>query len=323
MGQETGFKFNGKGGDLFFLYLKNIFFTIITLGIYSFWARVNITKFLYSSTVYSEEPFEYYGTGKEKFIGFLKGLGLVIAFLLAIAALNFVLGKILGATLGSIIGMIIAYVVIIGLIPLIIIGSERYRLSRSSYRNVRFGFYGKAKELVIVGVKGFFFCIITLGIYYPWFILDLKKFMTDNSYYGTQPFSFTAEERGEFAKTVLIGFLLSIITLGIYSFWLAAAIERFIWGHTSIQNKKFSCTITGGTLFINTLIAMLLVIFTLGLGVPWAMVRIFRVRIESINLEEGLDFSAIKNDFDKNASALADGLSDSADIFDTLVNFLG
>lgn len=322
MGEGDSLKFKGRGGNLFFIYLKNILLTAITLGIYSFWARVNIKRFLYNSTFYQNEPFEYYGTGKEKFIGFLKSIVLIILFVLSIGIINLVLSKILGSTLAAIAGGVLAYVAIIAVIPLIIIGSERYRLSRSSYRNVRFGFYGKARELVVLGLKGIFFCIITLGIYYPWFMLDLKKFMISNSYYGTQPFTFSGDERKKFAVMVIRGFLLTIITLGIYSFWFIAAIERFIWAHTGIQDKKFSCSLTGGNLLIATIIAFLQTFFTLGLGAPWAIVRISRVRIESISLEEGVDFTVIKTDFDEKASALADGLADSADIFETLVSFI-
>ncbi len=322
MGEGDRFKFKGRGISLFFIYLKNILLTAITLGIYSFWARVNIKRFVYNSTFYQNEPFEYYGTGKEKFIGFLKSIVLIIFFVLSIGIINLVLSKMVGSTLAAIIGGTIAYMVIIAVIPFIIIGSQRYRLSRSSYRNVRFGFYGKARELVVLGLRGIFFCIITLGIYYPWFMLDLKNFMICNSYYGTQPFTFSADERKKFAVMVIRGFLISIITLGIYSFWLSAAIERFTWDHTGIQDKKFSCSLTGGNLLTTTIIAFFQTVFTLGLGAPWAIVRISRVRIESITLEKGIDFAVIKTDFDEKASALADGLSDSADIFETLVSFI-
>ena len=74
------FLFTAKGGDFFGLAMKSIFLSIITLGIYWFWAKVEITKFLYNNTKFQGYSFDYHATGKEKFIGFLKGLGILFVF---------------------------------------------------------------------------------------------------------------------------------------------------------------------------------------------------------------------------------------------------
>lgn len=43
-------KFDGKGGQLFGNYIKWFFFTIITLGIYSFWLSINMKKWVVKHT---------------------------------------------------------------------------------------------------------------------------------------------------------------------------------------------------------------------------------------------------------------------------------
>ncbi|WP_125179568.1 DUF898 family protein, partial [Leptospira ellisii] len=76
---ENRFAVDAKGEELFLIYLKNIFFTIITIGIYYFWAKVNTQKFLFRHVSFRGQRFDYHGTGKENFIGFLKGMGIVLA----------------------------------------------------------------------------------------------------------------------------------------------------------------------------------------------------------------------------------------------------
>ena len=73
METDLNFDFKGKGSDLFFIYIVNILLTIVTLGIYSFWARVNVTKFIYQHIFFKGHSFDYHATGWEKFIGFCSG----------------------------------------------------------------------------------------------------------------------------------------------------------------------------------------------------------------------------------------------------------
>jgi hypothetical protein len=57
--------FHGKGGELFGIYLINIFLSLVTLGIYYFWGKVKIRNYLFSHTEFWQERFVYRGTGKE------------------------------------------------------------------------------------------------------------------------------------------------------------------------------------------------------------------------------------------------------------------
>jgi len=57
--------FSGKGGELFGIYLINIFLSLVTLGIYYFWGKVKIRNYLFSRTEFWQERFVYRGTGKE------------------------------------------------------------------------------------------------------------------------------------------------------------------------------------------------------------------------------------------------------------------
>jgi len=80
-GNPAPFTFKQENGALFVLFLKTMLLTVVTLGIYSFWGRVNITRYLYNHTSFGSKSFDYHATGKEMFIGFLKGMAIVLGII--------------------------------------------------------------------------------------------------------------------------------------------------------------------------------------------------------------------------------------------------
>jgi uncharacterized membrane protein YjgN (DUF898 family) len=320
--QRTSLSFKADGMDLFALTLKNMLLSMCTFGIYSFWGKINIQKFLNRGTYFGEEALDFHGTGKEKFIGFLKGMGIITVLVIIASVATAFLGKLIGAIAAQVILMIIVYGAILLITPMIIVGKRRYFLSRSSWRGVRFIFNGRWKKMGLILLKGALVSILTLGIYIPWFIHDIREFMINNSGYGTEPFIYTGNKR-TYAKTWWLGFLFSILTFGIYSFWLAAALERHFMNNTTFQGKKLSCSLTGETLFKTALINLLLIVFTFGVAASWVIVRNFRIWFGSISLEGTVDVDTIRASVDAKASALADGLSEAGDVFDTLADFIG
>jgi uncharacterized membrane protein YjgN (DUF898 family) len=88
---------------------------------------------------------------------------------------------------------ILFYAGIFTILPLAIHGSYRYRMSRISWRGIRFGYRGDRNELIQNFCKWIFFTIITIGIYGPWMAINLRKYLLGNvrfvmlfllSYYG-------------------------------------------------------------------------------------------------------------------------------------------
>ena len=64
-------QYRGTRGELFPLAVTVALLTLVTLGIYRFWGKTRIRKYIWSSTVGDGDAFEYTGTGLEKFLGFL------------------------------------------------------------------------------------------------------------------------------------------------------------------------------------------------------------------------------------------------------------
>src|SRR6185503_12042874 len=66
------FSFHGSGGDLFGIHFVNLFLTLITLGVYFFWAKVKVRKYLWGQVEVAGDRFSYHGTPQEILLGWLK-----------------------------------------------------------------------------------------------------------------------------------------------------------------------------------------------------------------------------------------------------------
>ncbi|TGL39109.1 DUF898 family protein [Leptospira perdikensis] len=315
---NTRLQYHATGGQLFVLLLKNMFLTVVTLGIYSFWARTNVQKFMAENLEWAGERFSFHGTGKERFIGFLKALGIFIVLYIGIYIIQYLLTFIPIPYFSMIVGFLLTLGVFLALVPIIVVGGRKYLTSRTGYRNLRFGFDGKILEVAKLYGKGILLTIITLGIYYPWFFAEKEAYLQSKTRYGNTNFGFSAEGK-EIFFLYLKGFFLSILTLGFYYSWFLADVQNYIWNRTSFQGKKFRSDITGGKIFVNFLIAYLIILFTLGIGFAWAVVRLTKLFIESISLEAEVDFSTISAQTDTTANATAEGLEALAE---TLEAFL-
>ena len=53
------FQFNGQAGEYFKIWIVNILLTILTLGIYSAWAKVRRKRYFYGNTLLQDTAFEY------------------------------------------------------------------------------------------------------------------------------------------------------------------------------------------------------------------------------------------------------------------------
>lgn len=289
-----------------------MFLTVCTLGIYSFWGRVAITKYLYGHTSFGDNSFEYHATGKELFIGFLKGMAIVVPILFVFQYLPF-------KTVFGIAGYIAVFFFVI---PMIMVGKWRFWLSRSSYCNVRFKHNGEYKAFRDIWIPGSLLTLVTLGLYSPILKNKIQKYYFENLQFGNLSFAYTGDNM-EFFWLTIKGGVLSVLTLGIYSFWYAANLNRYLMENTTFNGRPFSSTMTGGGLFQITITNFLIAFVTLGLGFPIAVNRMYGYYFANIGLDaEAQDIAALATQMDTGASALASGLEEAANIADSVSGIL-
>jgi len=302
------------------IHLLNVLKTVITLGIYSFWARVNITRFIYEHTEFQGERFSWHATGWERFRGFLIGGTIFFGYIFGIQYLSMWAmdlqtqdpEKAAELFWLPFLAPLINLVVIMIAIPFIIVGSLRYRLSRSSYRNIRFLFTGTVKEFMVLNLKGTFLTILSAGFYYPLFIYDIMEFRINHFQYGNTPLHFSGD-RKTFYLIMLKGIFLQILTLGIYGFWFFAEIERYTWNNTKIQGKPFGCTLTGGKWMKASLIYFATLLFTGGLLAPVGFIYLIKARLDNMQLPNDISMDEVTGEADSKASPIADGISEAAE----------
>jgi uncharacterized membrane protein YjgN (DUF898 family) len=258
------FEFRGMGGELLLLYVKTFFLSIITLGIYSFWGRTEIRRFLWRNTSFAGQKFEYHGTGKELFWGGVKFLALIAAWFAVVFIVVFMTGE----KQNSLLIPLLVYIPLLGILPWALHGAFRYRASRTSWQGRRFFYKGDVLELAKIFWLGAILSLLTLTIYTPFFLMSMRKYFFENLTYGGQGFQFTGEGR-DLLWPYLKFLLLAIPTLTLYRFWFQAEQNNYAWGKTSFAGAPFRSTISGSNLLLYALLEVVGGIFTLGIAVPW------------------------------------------------------
>lgn len=205
--------FDARRGPLFRLLLGNACLTVITLGIYRFWAKTKVRRFFWQHVQFLDDPLEYTGTGGELFLGFL----IVIAVLFPIGLVYSVIGIIVPPDAEGIrIALeVMYYLVLFALLQIGFYRMWRYRMSRTTWRGVRFGLDGSSWAYLRLVTIWTLLNAVTLGLAYPWMKVDLWRYQARHTRLGRETFQFEGN-----AKELLIPWLCTLLpTLAILVSW--------------------------------------------------------------------------------------------------------
>ncbi|MCF0071890.1 DUF898 domain-containing protein [Dyadobacter sp. CY261] len=304
--------FHGEGAKLFGIYIVNILLTFITLGIYYPWAKAALLKYMYEESEFEGSRFTFHGTGNEMFKGFIKAIGIFLGLycLLFLALLS-------SSMVVKMLGVAVFYIGLLILIPIAIHGALRYRTSRSSWRGIHFGYRGDRKEFLKMFIVGSLITIFTFGTYGAWFIIEIRKYIFKHLRFGNITFSYEGEGAAFFWLNVK-GYFLSIFTLGIYAFWYAKDLFayyvdniRMYQGDTKLN---FRSTATGGAYFQLVIVNLLIIVLSLGLATPWAIVRAMHFVFNNIHIDGPMDVNSITQTEADYTDATGEDLADMIDI---------
>lgn len=205
--------FDGPRRPLFWLLLRNFLLTIITLGIYRFWAKTRVRRFFWRRTKLLNEPLEYLGTGGELFVGFLIAIVILVPFGATYSLLQFLLVGMDGAL--PIIIHVAYYTIIAFLIHVAIYRMRRYRLTRTSWRGVRFGLDGSALRYAVISFLYSGLSIVTLSLAGPWLRVATLKYFVRNARFGGTSMSLSARAMWLFPRWLVVG-IPNALALGIF-----------------------------------------------------------------------------------------------------------
>lgn len=215
--------YTGDKGPLFGLTLKTGILTLLTLGIYRFWQKTRIRKYIWSSVNAGGDTFEYTGTGVEKFLGFLVAIVFlavyvgIIQMALFYAGINVMVNPETASPHEVIMQTLAIYITFFAVLPFLLFAlyrARRYKMARTRWRGIRFGMEKGAWGYVLRALGYGLLAVLTLGILTPLQTFKLEKYMADRSYYGSARF----EQQGKWTelypamKHLLIG--IGLLVLG-------------------------------------------------------------------------------------------------------------
>lgn len=300
--------FEGSGFDYFKIQIVNTILTILTLGLYYPWAKEKSLKFLYGKSTFEETPFVFSGTGSEMFRGFIKA----VAVLVVIYGLFFYL--VLQGHNGW--GILVIYGGLLALVPLAIHGSYRYRMAKTSWRGIRFGYTGNRGELVKLFFKGIFLTLVTFGIYGAWFTISLRNYVLGHVRVGNARFVYSGDG-SDFFWINFKGYLLTLVTLGIYSFWWQKDLFEYYVNNLRLEQEDdavfFRSTATGGDFAGLMIVNILIMIFTLGLGYSWVVTRTMAFGANHIEANGYYSFEQLLQSQAEYSDATAEDMADLLD----------
>ena len=301
--------FNGNGVELLGILINNFLLNLLTLGIYYPWAKAKQLRYYYGAIRIHDSDFQFHGSGGEMFIGLLKVLGVLLVLDLVYEG---ILAGIIEEWLLLLAGLLYALTFLL-LMLIASVGVRRYRMSRTSWRGIRFRFLGTFKATGILIARGWLLTLLSLGLYYPYYLNRFQDYWTTKTTFGNIPFSYDGQGKEVF-RIWLKGILLTILTLGIYLFWLKANLQRYFWNRTGYGEARIISTLYGGKLLKESLIFLLIMIFTLGIGRAWAVVRYKKFYLGTLSLEGKINLAEIKQAEAELAGATGEGMADFFDV---------
>lgn len=284
--RELPFQFFGRGGEYLRIWVVNILLTIVTLGIYSAWAKVRNHRYFYGNTQLNGHSFEYLASP----IAILKGRLIAVGFLIA-----YMLSSEFMPWLG---GMLM--LVFIVALPWLVCRAMAFRNYHTRYRNIRFGFDGNyrdaLKAFVLWPVAG----VLTIGILFPYVICRQKRFLVENTRYGTRHFKPGFDGAGFYAIFLvalgivvagvvlmfipMIGFLFAMAAFLLAVAYVSANTANRIYNHSKLERHGFDSRLVFTRLAFIYFTNGLMILITLTLAMPWAKVRLARYRAECLSL---------------------------------------
>ncbi len=288
-GKRQQFEFHGNGAEYFKIWIVNVFLSILTLGIFSAWAKVRNHRYFYGNTRLDGAGFEYTANP----VAILKGRVVAVGFLLLFnyASTALPLGGILYGAL--VLLFIVAF-------PWLINRSMAFRNYNTVYRNLRFGFDGDYldafKAFVLWPLAG----ALSFGLLMPYAVFRQKHYIVDCSRYGCSSFNADFVWRDIYGVAVrasllmvlaivlavvpLIGPLLALVGYLFAFAYFSANIGNTVYNGARLHAHGFDSTLQTGSLAMVYLTNWLMIALTLGLAMPWAKVRLAHYRAEHLAL---------------------------------------
>ena len=194
-------EFTGGVGEYYGVVILNFLLTLITVGIYSPWAKVRKLRYFHSNTQFMEEGFQFLATGKQLFIGRIIAILALIAFSLI--------------ELLPVIGIYLSLIIVFIALPYVLNRSVGFKARNVAWRDVRFGWDGSFGMAVLVWMIYPFLSLLTLGLAQPLAARALRRHYAENHSFGGASFSADLG-LGDFYIAWLKGIIFGLVLIALF-----------------------------------------------------------------------------------------------------------
>lgn len=328
--------FTGDGGSYFRIWIVNLLLTVLTLGIYSAWAKVRRERYFHRNLQLDGSAFDYHGDPR----AILKGRAIAVLLLLVVSFFQNVSPALYLASL----------VVLAPVVPWMVVRAYRFRAHNTSYRGLRFSFDGGYREALTVFVGYGLLTLFTVGACFPLWYRAQRRFVMNHLSFGTTRFTnelplwpvyriflvpmlfavaffaffvmamggMIAAAGGEPNPALAGGIFVALFAVVLLANLLIVPYIRvrtanLVWNTTRLGPHATESTLRLLPYTGITISNMLLTVLTLGLYQPWAQVRMARYRAENAALLASGSLDEFIAGAQRNTAALGEEIADLVD----------
>jgi len=334
---RTAMRFEGTASEYFKIWIVNTALTIVTLGIFSAWAKVRSKRYFYGNTFVGAHAFDYHAAPLRILLGRAIAFGLLLAYSLTAAFSPRLIG--------------FWYLLFLAALPWLIKSSLRFAARNTSYSNVRFDFHGTYWGALKAFVFWQLLAAVTLFTTLPFAHRARDYYNINNHNFGETAFN-AAIPVGKLYKIYLVGLALMIgafvvamlpyglltgtraqvggmpwtLTIGatsLVAIVLVLGIPTFIGAMTlnlALNNTrlgtsfKFESSLSPDRLTWIVISNMLATAVTLGLLYPWGRVRRARYLATCITAIGPADVADFRSTFAPAGNAVGEEIAGFFDI---------
>jgi uncharacterized membrane protein YjgN (DUF898 family) len=233
--------------------------------------------------------------------------------------------------------------------PWVVVKALAFNARNSSYRNVRFAFTGRTGEAAGLYLGMGLLYLISCGLGGPYVQWRMTSFIVTRHLFGDLRFGWTSKS-GAYYRAYVISILITLpiyfvfaavfagmifgaretgdpqamsamvmpLVAVLYGFllipgaYLNASIANLVYGGMTVGEHRLECNQNWIELLKIYAVNLLGILFSLGLLIPWAKVRLAAFRAKSLTLHVSGSLVA-ETLIDQDANALGEGMSDLGD----------
>jgi uncharacterized membrane protein YjgN (DUF898 family) len=211
------FAHSGRTRELLAITLINLLLKVVTVGIYHFWAKTRVRRYVWSHTLFDGDAFEYTGRGLELLLGYLVAMAVLVPLIAVLNLLPLLAGR---YPVLVVLGSLAAYPIFVFLTGFATFSSRRYLLSRTRWRGIRFAMVGRARDhgfkMLLYGLL----TAVTFGLYLPFMRNRLMKHLVEHAWFGSERLRYDGPDDALLRRFLLCGGIM----LGVFVAYMAVLI---------------------------------------------------------------------------------------------------